>query len=81
MEIKGAAVVNTLPPYGHVIAAEKWRNSTLLQGLKGERSTIFFSILGYKLYFIRFLLVQLLHSRNKWILSNDVLTLLEDSRT
>lgn len=42
MEIKGAAVVNTLPPYGHVIAAEKWRNSMLLQGLKGERSTIIF---------------------------------------
>lgn len=42
MEIKGAAVVNTLPPYGHVIAAEKWRNSMLLHGLKGKKSTICF---------------------------------------
>lgn len=36
METEAARVVNTLPPYGHVIAAEKWRNSTLVQELKGN---------------------------------------------
>lgn len=35
METQAAAVLNAPPPYGHVIAAEKWRNSTLVQVLKG----------------------------------------------
>lgn len=38
MEIKAAAVVNSLPPYGHVIVAEKWRSSALVEGFKGESS-------------------------------------------
>ncbi len=35
METK-ATVVNAVPPYGHVIASEKWRNSNLIQNLKGN---------------------------------------------
>lgn len=36
METKAAAVLNAVPPYGHVITSEKWRNSSLIQSLKGN---------------------------------------------
>lgn len=31
-----AAVAAAVPPYGHVITTEKWRNSKLTQSLKGD---------------------------------------------
>ncbi|XP_038150731.1 Fanconi anemia core complex-associated protein 24 [Cyprinodon tularosa] len=34
MEPKPTALVNAAPPYGHVVCSEKWRTSSLLQGLK-----------------------------------------------
>ncbi|XP_032378918.1 Fanconi anemia core complex-associated protein 24 [Etheostoma spectabile] len=37
-----ASVVNAVPPYGHVIASEKWRNSSLIQSLKGGGVKILF---------------------------------------
>ncbi|KAM9351966.1 Fanconi anemia core complex-associated protein 24 [Symphorus nematophorus] len=37
-----AAVLNAVPPYGHVIANEKWRNSSLIQSLKGGGVKILF---------------------------------------
>ncbi|XP_075945828.1 Fanconi anemia core complex-associated protein 24 isoform X2 [Anarhichas minor] len=40
METK--AVLNAVPPYGHVITSEKWRNSSLIQGLKGGGVRILF---------------------------------------
>ncbi|XP_037306332.2 Fanconi anemia core complex-associated protein 24 isoform X1 [Pungitius pungitius] len=40
METK--AVLNAVPPYGHVIATEKWRNSPLIQSLKGGGVRILF---------------------------------------
>lgn len=36
METKAAAVLNAVPPYGHLIASEKWTNSSLIQRLKGN---------------------------------------------
>ncbi|XP_061578691.1 Fanconi anemia core complex-associated protein 24 [Cololabis saira] len=30
-----AASVNFVPPHGHVICSERWRNSSLIQGLRG----------------------------------------------
>ncbi|KAG7219630.1 hypothetical protein INR49_007187 [Caranx melampygus] len=35
METKAPVLVNAVPPYGHVIVAEKWRKSSLIQSLKG----------------------------------------------
>ncbi|XP_054476579.1 Fanconi anemia core complex-associated protein 24 isoform X2 [Anoplopoma fimbria] len=35
-------VLNAVPPYGHVIATEKWRNSSLIQSLKGGGVRILF---------------------------------------
>uniref|UniRef100_H3BXE1 FA core complex associated protein 24 n=1 Tax=Tetraodon nigroviridis TaxID=99883 RepID=H3BXE1_TETNG len=35
MEGQAGRVGNALPPYGHVIAAERWRNSTLVRELTG----------------------------------------------
>uniref|UniRef100_A0AAQ4NUA2 Fanconi anemia core complex-associated protein 24 pseudonuclease domain-containing protein n=1 Tax=Gasterosteus aculeatus aculeatus TaxID=481459 RepID=A0AAQ4NUA2_GASAC len=40
METK--AVLNAVPPYGHVFATEKWRNSPLIQSLKGGGVRILF---------------------------------------
>ncbi|XP_039664071.1 Fanconi anemia core complex-associated protein 24 [Perca fluviatilis] len=42
MENKAPAVLNAVPPYGHVIASEKWRNSSLIQSLKGGGVKILF---------------------------------------
>ncbi|KAM8751563.1 Fanconi anemia core complex-associated protein 24 [Acanthopagrus latus] len=42
METKAAAVLNVVPPYGHVITSEKWRNSSLIQSLKGGGVKILF---------------------------------------
>ncbi|XP_038550882.1 Fanconi anemia core complex-associated protein 24-like [Micropterus salmoides] len=42
METKAPVVLNSLPPYGHVIASEKWRNSSLIQSLKGGGVKILF---------------------------------------
>uniref|UniRef100_A0A8C6WRM6 FA core complex associated protein 24 n=1 Tax=Neogobius melanostomus TaxID=47308 RepID=A0A8C6WRM6_9GOBI len=39
-----SVLVNAVPPYGHVIACEKWRNSSLIQNLKGK--VVFESELG-----------------------------------
>ncbi|XP_068579452.1 Fanconi anemia core complex-associated protein 24-like [Cebidichthys violaceus] len=36
------AVLNAVPPYGHVTTSEKWRNSSLIQGLKGGGVRILF---------------------------------------
>ncbi|XP_070764140.1 Fanconi anemia core complex-associated protein 24 [Enoplosus armatus] len=42
METKAAVLLNAVPPYGHVIANEKWRNSSLIQSLKGGGVKILF---------------------------------------
>ncbi|XP_028286504.1 Fanconi anemia core complex-associated protein 24 [Parambassis ranga] len=42
METKPFAVVSAVPPYGHVICSEKWRNSSLVQSLKGGGVKILF---------------------------------------
>lgn len=42
MDSKASALVNAVPPYGHVIACEKWRNSSLIQNLKGGGLKILF---------------------------------------
>ncbi|TDH09998.1 hypothetical protein EPR50_G00092240 [Perca flavescens] len=42
MENKAPVVLNAVPPYGHVIASEKWRNSSLIQSLKGGGVKILF---------------------------------------
>lgn len=42
METKARAVLNAVPPYGHVVASEKWRNSSLIQSLKGGGVKILF---------------------------------------
>ncbi|KAF3855307.1 hypothetical protein F7725_023362 [Dissostichus mawsoni] len=34
METKAPSRLNAVPPYGHVITSEKWRNSSLIQSLK-----------------------------------------------
>ncbi|XP_034391459.1 Fanconi anemia core complex-associated protein 24 [Cyclopterus lumpus] len=36
------ALLNAGPPYGHVIASEKWRNSSLIQSLKGGAVRVLF---------------------------------------
>ncbi|XP_035645902.1 Fanconi anemia core complex-associated protein 24-like [Oncorhynchus keta] len=48
MAIKPPVLMNAVPPYGHVIANEKWRSSVLVQSLKGTGSvkTIFEEELG-----------------------------------
>ncbi|XP_040894053.1 Fanconi anemia core complex-associated protein 24 [Toxotes jaculatrix] len=42
METKASVLLNAVPPYGHVIAGEKWRNSSLIQSLKGGGVKILF---------------------------------------
>ncbi|XP_072241378.1 Fanconi anemia core complex-associated protein 24 isoform X1 [Leuresthes tenuis] len=42
METKTPDLVNSVPPYGHVICNEKWRNSSLIQSLKGGDVKILF---------------------------------------
>ncbi|XP_047451240.1 Fanconi anemia core complex-associated protein 24 [Mugil cephalus] len=42
MEDKGHVLLNAVPPYGHVICSEKWRNSSLIQSLKGGGVKILF---------------------------------------
>ncbi|KAF3706066.1 Fanconi anemia core complex-associated protein 24 [Channa argus] len=39
---KTAALLNARPPYGHVIASDKWRNSSLIQSLNGGGVKILF---------------------------------------
>ncbi|XP_041652211.1 Fanconi anemia core complex-associated protein 24 [Cheilinus undulatus] len=56
METKAPAVLNAVPPYGHVITSEKWRNSSLIQSLKGA---------GVKLLFENELGVADFHLPNK----------------
>lgn len=34
--------LNAAPPHGHVIASEKWRNSSLIQSLRGN--SVFYEI-------------------------------------
>ncbi|KAJ0069704.1 hypothetical protein NL108_012345 [Boleophthalmus pectinirostris] len=47
MESKASAVLNAVPPYGHIIACEKWRNCPLIQSLKsGGVKILFESELG-----------------------------------
>ncbi|XP_012683567.1 Fanconi anemia core complex-associated protein 24 [Clupea harengus] len=45
MESK-AVLVNAVPPYGYIIANEKWRGSVLEQGFKGNIKIIFEEQLG-----------------------------------
>ncbi|XP_029992672.1 Fanconi anemia core complex-associated protein 24 [Sphaeramia orbicularis] len=42
MESKAPVLINAVPPYGHVIASEKWRNTSLIQHLKGGGVKIIF---------------------------------------
>ncbi|KAK5901632.1 hypothetical protein CesoFtcFv8_006977 [Champsocephalus esox] len=42
MESKAPSLLNAVPPYGHVITSEKWRNSSLIQSLKGGGVNILF---------------------------------------
>ncbi|XP_038161678.1 Fanconi anemia core complex-associated protein 24-like [Cyprinodon tularosa] len=42
MDPKTTALVNAAPPYGHVVCSEKWRTSSLLQGLKEAGLKILF---------------------------------------
>ncbi|XP_041852241.1 Fanconi anemia core complex-associated protein 24 [Melanotaenia boesemani] len=42
MESKPAVSLNAGPPYGHIVCSEKWRNSSLIQGLKGGDVRILF---------------------------------------
>lgn len=56
MELKAHVLVNAVPPYGHVVACEKWRNSSLIQNLKGG---------GVKIIFENELGVADLHLPNK----------------
>ncbi|KAK1887352.1 Fanconi anemia core complex-associated protein 24 [Dissostichus eleginoides] len=42
METKAPSLLNAVPPYGHVITSEKWRNSSLIQSLKGGGVKILF---------------------------------------
>ncbi|GAA6227721.1 Fanconi anemia core complex-associated protein 24 [Lates japonicus] len=42
METKAPVLLNAVPPYGHVIASEKWRNTSLIQSLKGGGVKILF---------------------------------------
>ncbi|CAG5958555.1 unnamed protein product [Menidia menidia] len=47
METKRPDLVNAVPPYGHVICSEKWRDSPLIQGLKdGDVRVLFEADLG-----------------------------------
>ncbi|XP_039989484.1 Fanconi anemia core complex-associated protein 24 [Xiphias gladius] len=47
METKAPVLLNAVPPYGHVIASERWRNSSLIQSLKGGGvKTLFENELG-----------------------------------
>uniref|UniRef100_UPI0037E7BE01 Fanconi anemia core complex-associated protein 24 n=1 Tax=Semicossyphus pulcher TaxID=241346 RepID=UPI0037E7BE01 len=42
METKPPVLLNAIPPYGHLFASEKWRNSSLIQSLKGAGVKILF---------------------------------------
>ncbi|XP_063053214.1 Fanconi anemia core complex-associated protein 24 [Engraulis encrasicolus] len=44
--MESKAVINAVPPYGYVIANEKWRDSVLVQGFKGSIKIIFEEHLG-----------------------------------
>ncbi|KAM7397263.1 hypothetical protein PAMP_020248 [Pampus punctatissimus] len=47
METKVSVVLNAVPPYGHVIASERWRNTSLIQSLKvGGLKILFENELG-----------------------------------
>lgn len=35
METNPPVVLNAVPPYGHVIAGDRWRDTSLADGLKG----------------------------------------------
>lgn len=36
METQTSAALHAVPPYGHVLASERWRNTSLGDGLKGR---------------------------------------------
>ncbi|CAL1592070.1 unnamed protein product [Knipowitschia caucasica] len=42
MENKAPVLLNAVPPYGHVIAGDKWRNCPLIEHLKGAGVKILF---------------------------------------
>ncbi|KAL4003986.1 Fanconi anemia core complex-associated protein 24 [Oreochromis niloticus] len=42
MENKVPVLLNAVPPYGHIICSDKWRNSSFIQGLKGGGVKIIF---------------------------------------
>ncbi|XP_062276472.1 Fanconi anemia core complex-associated protein 24 [Scomber scombrus] len=42
METKVKVVLHAVPPYGHIIASEKWRHTTLIQSLKAGSVKILF---------------------------------------
>ncbi|XP_060892145.1 Fanconi anemia core complex-associated protein 24 [Labrus mixtus] len=42
METKAPVLLNAVPPYGHVISSDKWRNSSLLESLKGAGVKLIF---------------------------------------
>ncbi|KAM7003444.1 Fanconi anemia core complex-associated protein 24 [Tautogolabrus adspersus] len=42
METKAPVLLNAVPPYGHIISSDKWRNSCLLQSLKGAGVKLLF---------------------------------------
>ncbi|XP_071391047.1 Fanconi anemia core complex-associated protein 24 [Centroberyx affinis] len=45
--VKSPVLLNAVPPYGHVIAHEKWRSSSLIESLKGGGvKTVFEKELG-----------------------------------
>ncbi|KAM4618431.1 Fanconi anemia core complex-associated protein 24 [Polymixia lowei] len=46
MESKAPVLLNAAPPYGHVIANERWRGSALIQSLKGGVKIVFENELG-----------------------------------
>ncbi|KAM6973098.1 Fanconi anemia core complex-associated protein 24 [Aplochiton taeniatus] len=46
MENKAPVLLDVVPPYGHVIADEKWRGSVLVQNFKGSVKAIFEKELG-----------------------------------
>lgn len=54
MESK-AAVINAIPPYGYIIANEKWRGSVLVQDFKGKANVTFNIVLYVLRYMFKYL--------------------------
>ncbi|CAL8360744.1 unnamed protein product [Lota lota] len=42
MESKAQTLLNAAPPYGHIIALEKWRDSAILENIKGAGVKVVF---------------------------------------